>query len=411
MQSLIPYLSWIESQFGYIQNLVKDWSNINSFSSNLDGLSRLLERLRQDFACLNGEEEIIKLPPRILYHPNGQVSQQALGLALRICKRPKAPIKVLLAGHMDTVYPPTSSFQSVQEKDSSTWIGPGVTDMKGGLAILLITLAALERSPFANEIGWEVLINPDEEIGSPGSAFLFEEAAKRNQIGLVFEPSFPDGAFVSARKGSSSYSIFVKGKSSHVGRDFAAGSHAIYALAEFIQEAEKLNRPDQGTIVNVGFIEGGGPINIVPDLAVCRLNMRSSDPEEIIEFKSKLEQIALHCQRRSGISFTLVNESQRLPKPYDDKLHALFGLYAACSRDLNKPFSLRETGGVCDGNILSQAGLATLDSIGALGGHIHTHEEYLFLPSLVERAQLTLLLLLRLATKEFPIQEPIHVHV
>jgi glutamate carboxypeptidase len=403
-------LDWIKTQFPFLKELVRKWCNINSFTSNLEGLSQLLSILREDFACLKAEEHILALPSHPIYHSNGDIGEQALGDVLILKKRPNAPFKVLLAGHMDTVYPPSSPFQKVHEKDAQTWIGPGVTDMKGGLAIMLAALAALEQSPFAEKIGWEVIINSDEEIGSPGSSFIFEEAALRNHIGLVFEPSFPDGAFVSARKGSTSFSIFVTGKPAHVGRDFSEGRHAIYALADFIQRVEQLNDLAKGRIVNVGLIEGGGPINIVPAHAYCRLNMRSGEAADILEIQEKLDDIAFQCQRREGISFKVVRESQRLPKPFDGKTQKLFSFYKECMHEKGLPFHLRETGGVCDGNILSAAGLPTLDSIGAKGGYIHTPEEYLVLPSLVERAQLTVLLLLKLATGEFTFdQEPPHV--
>lgn len=409
IQAFIPHLKWIDSQASYLHHLVRTWSNINTYSYHVEGLATLLNVLKRDFLGLEGEMHFISLPPRQLIETKGERREQALGQVLRIRKRPHAPIQILLAGHMDTVYPPSSTFQTVHEKDHQTWVGPGVTDMKGGLAILLVTLAALERSPYAEQIGWEVLINPDEEIGSPGSAYLFEEAARRNHIGLIFEPSFPDGAFVSSRKGSATYSVIVKGRSAHVGRDFSEGRHAIYALSQFIQKVEQLNKPDKGVIVNVGYIEGGGAVNIVPDLATCRINMRTSNMDDILSMQRNLEDIASLCQQREGIHLSIINETQRLPKPFTPNLQALFNLYADCAHDLHIPFQLRETGGVCDGNITSGAGLPTLDSIGAVGGHIHTHEEYLFLPSLVERTKLASLFLFKLATKELIIQrEPHH---
>ncbi|CUI17153.1 putative carboxypeptidase G2 [Candidatus Protochlamydia naegleriophila] len=409
IQAFIPYLKWIDSQASYLHHLVRAWSNINTFSYNTEGLATLLSTLKRDFLGLEGNMHLISLPPRQIIGAKGELREQMLGQALRIKKRPHAPIQILLAGHMDTVYPPSSPFQIVREKDHQTWIGPGVTDMKGGLAILLVTLAALERSPYADQIGWEVLINPDEEIGSPGSAYLFEEAARRNHIGLIFEPSFPDGAFVSSRKGSATYSITVKGRSAHVGRNFSEGRHAIYALSQFIQKVELLNKPDEGVIVNVGYVEGGGPVNIVPDFAACRLNMRTSNADDILFLQRTLQDIASLCQQKEGIQLSIINETERMPKPLTQNLQVLFELYADCAHDLHIPFQLRETGGVCDGNITSGAGLPTMDSIGAVGGCIHTHEEYLFLPSLVERTKLASLFLFKLATKELIIQrEPHH---
>ncbi|WP_068468152.1 hydrolase [Candidatus Protochlamydia phocaeensis] len=405
MHAYRPYLEWIKSQQTYLQYLVRTWTAINSFSTHLIGLQAMLAALQKGFACLEGQERIISLPQRRFLRPDGVLASQQLGQALSIRKRPTAPIQVLLAGHMDTVYPPSSPFQSIEEKDGQIWNGPGLTDMKGGLAILLIALAALERSPYADQVGWEILINPDEEIGSPSSAGLFQEAAKHYQLGLIFEPSFPDGAFVSERKGSVNYSIVVRGRAAHAGRDFFSGASAIYALSQFIQEVEKFNQPGQETTVNVGHIEGGGPVNIIPDLAICRLNMRSAKAEDILSSQKKLEAIAHQCMRREGIQIEVFQENLRLPKPFDSQTQKLFNLYGSCAEELGIPFQLRSTGGVCDGNTLAGAGLPTLDSIGAKGGLIHTHEEYLFLPSLVERAQLTALFLFKLATREMTFEK------
>jgi glutamate carboxypeptidase len=400
MKKFIQHLNWIDSKSNYMQELVKKWSEINSFSTHLTGLSELLNQIGSDFGQLNGIQRRLQLGPQKTIATTGKIIEQPLGAALQIRKRPLAPIQVFLGGHIDTVYPPSSPFQKVVEKDADCWIGPGVTDMKGGLAILLIALAAFEQSPFADQLGWEILINPDEEIGSPGSAPFFEEAAKRNHFGLIFEPSFPDGAFVSSRKGSSTYTILFKGRSAHVGRDYASGSHAIYALAEFIQKIEKLNESEKGFIANVGYVEGGGPVNIVPESSALRLNIRSSEEKDIVSFGHQLEKISSQCQKREGIQINIFNESLRMPKPFDEKTQALFKLYGGCAAQLGLPYHLRETGGVCDGNILAGAGLPTLDSIGAMGGKIHTHEEYLFLPSLVYRAQLAALFLFKIATRE-----------
>lgn len=400
MKKFIQNLNWIESKSGCMQGLVKKWSEINSFSTHLAGLSELLNQLGADFGQLEGKQTLLQLAPQKTVGLEGKITEQQLGAALQIRKRPLAPIQVFLGGHIDTVYPPSSPFQKVIEKENDCWIGPGVTDMKGGLAILLMALLAFEQSPFAGQLGWEILINPDEEIGSPGSIPFFEKAAKRNHFGLIFEPSFPDGAFVSSRKGSSTYTIFFRGRPAHVGRDYTAGSHAIYALAEFTQEIEKLNQTENGLIANVGYVEGGGPVNIVPESAALRLNIRSSEEKDILSFGHKLEALASQCQKREGIHISIFNDAQRMPKPFDAKTQALFKLYEGCAGQLGLPFHLRETGGVCDGNILAGSGLPTLDSIGAMGGKIHTHDEYLYLPSLVYRAQLAALFLLEIAAGE-----------
>lgn len=165
MQTYASYLEWIKIQTQRLQDYVKKWSEINSYSTSLPGLAALSKALKEDFACLEGDLQVIPLPPRQIVDNRGNIAHNPLGSALSFKKRPQAPIQIFLAGHMDTVFPPESPFQNVEEISPTVWQGPGVADMKGGLAIMLIALEALERAPFAEKIGWEILINPDEEIG------------------------------------------------------------------------------------------------------------------------------------------------------------------------------------------------------------------------------------------------------
>lgn len=392
------FLKWIESQDHRLLNYVKKWANVNSYSHNLAGLATLAKMLKEDFFLLGGELNGIYLPSYSVIDSKGMPIEIPLGQALSFSKRPHAPVQVFLSGHMDTVFPPSSAFQTVEEIAPSICRGPGVVDMKGGLAILLIALEALERSSFAQQIGWQVLITPDEEIGSPGSAFLFTEAAKKYHLGLVFEPAYPDGAFVSQRKGSANYTVVVRGRAAHAGRDFDQGRSAIFALAAFIKEIENQQTKNSGKLINIGHIEGGGPINIVPDLAMARLNIRSSDEQVIQTSLADLENIAAIIRKREGINVEIFSQTIRFPKKLDPATNYLFNCYAECARHLNIPFALRESGGVCDGNLLAQAGLPTLDSLGAVGGNMHTEREYLLIPSLIERAKLAALFLLQLAS-------------
>ncbi|MBA3722607.1 MAG: hydrolase [Parachlamydiaceae bacterium] len=404
MNQYLPYLEWISNQQEIMTESVKRWAAINSWSDNINGLQQMASTLSKEFECLESEIKLHPLPLQKIINAQGQFVTRPLGKAISIKKRPNAKIQILLAGHMDTVYPPTDPFQNVIQKGENLH-GPGVADMKGGLVILLTTLQALERSPFASSIGWEVIINPDEEIGSPGSYSLYQEAAKRNDVGLIFEPSFSDGAFVSARKGSANYSIVVKGKSAHAGRDFHQGRSAIYAISHFIHMLEKLPKDLPTTTINVGYIQGGSVPNIVPDLSVCRLNVRSNTANEMIKTRQYIDELILDCERREGIQFTLIEDSNRLPKPFDAKTEFLFNAYQKCVEDTDNRFELRESGGVCDGNILSAEGLPTIDSVGAIGGNIHTENEYLFLPSLSERARIAALFLFKCSTGEIAIAE------
>ena len=128
---------------------------------------------------------------------------------------PQAPVQVLFSGHYDTVYGANDPFQQCEQLSAEKLRGPAVIDMKGGLVVMLAALQAFEQPPHAAKVGYEVLINPDEEIGSLGAAPLFVEAANRYQLGLVFEPARPNGDLVQSRKGTGNFTITSRGRAAH----------------------------------------------------------------------------------------------------------------------------------------------------------------------------------------------------
>lgn len=391
------FLESIRSQQNEMCAILESWANINSGSENIPGLHLMLAALQGAFIPLGGKMNRISLPPRHHVDAKGQVIDVPVGDALHIIKRPEASIRVFLGGHMDTVYGSDSSFQTVERIDKNKMRGPGVADMKGGLLIMLKALETLEASPWANNIGWEVLINPDEEVGSSGSEHLFIDAAKRCHVGLIFEPAFSDGALVSARKGSANFTIVSRGRAAHSGRDFHSGRNAITALARVILQADQMNSKDSGITLNIGRIQGGGPVNIVPDLAICGLNVRVETSEQLRDLKSDLRELVKQAGRQDGITMTFHEHSERGPKPFDAQNQALFDTLKECAKKLDISLQWRPSGGVCDGNILSSAGLPNVDTLGAVGGNIHTTDEYILLDSLTERTSLTALYLMKLA--------------
>src|SRR5699024_10097808 len=133
------------------------------------------------------------LAPATGINDDGESRPRPLGDAFSFVQRPEAPVQVLLVGHLDTVFAPDHPFQSVREIEGNRLNGPGVADLKGGLIVMHAALEAIEQSPWRDAIGWRVLLNPDEEIGSPGSAPLLAEAAQHADAGLIFEPAMPDG--------------------------------------------------------------------------------------------------------------------------------------------------------------------------------------------------------------------------
>jgi glutamate carboxypeptidase len=275
-----------------------------------------------------------------------------------------------------------------------------VADLKGGLVVMLTALQALERSPYAEKVGWEVLLNPDEEIGSPGSAPLLEQSARRNHLGLVYEPALADGTLAGARKGSGNFTAVVRGKAAHAGREHHLGRNAIVALADFVGALDALNGRRPGVTVNPGRIEGGGPLNVVPDLAIVRFNVRVADAEQQTWVDQELQRLGAAIDAREGISLALRGRFGRPPKVLTSANLALFEMLAGCGAELGVGIRWQSTGGCCDGNNLAAAGLPNVDTLGVCGGRIHSSREFVLLDSLTERARLSALFLMKLGAGE-----------
>ena len=398
MHHLEKYLKLLDEQYKEMTRLLIKWADINSGSENILGLEEMLHNIKDDFESLGGQMTTIELPHHEQIDNDAKSTFSPLGKVLSIRKRSDARRKVFLCIHYDTVYPADDPFQQCTRIDMNKLRGPGVTDAKGGLVVMLKALECVEATPWAKNIGWEVFINPDEEIGSPGSGPLLAEAAKRNDLGLVFEPSLPDGNLVGARKGSGNFTVVIRGKAAHAGRSPELGRNAVNALADFIVKLNAMHVDEPGITVNVANVKGGGPLNVVPDLALCRFNVRVTSFEDQQTVQNNIQELITQISTTDGISLNLSGGFSRPPKQLDSKTIGLYELVRQCGKDLGISVDWILSGGSSDSNILAAAGLPTVDSLGVTGGDIHSSDEYVLLNSLPERAKLTALFLMKLAT-------------
>jgi len=380
---------------------VTQWAEVNSGSRNLPGLRQMAQLLAEAFSAFDPPMQRLTLESEKKISSDGVLVEVPLGQALHLVQRPEAKKRVFLCIHMDTVYPDDHPFQQVQKVNDKILRGPGVADAKGGIAVMLKVLEALERSPWAKNIGWEVLINPDEEIGSPGSAPLLAQAARRSHLGLVFEPALSNGNLVGARKGSGNFVLVVRGRSAHAGRDFSSGRNAIAALSSAILQIDAINGRWPDVTVNVGRVEGGAALNMVPDLAICRINVRCTQRRQQNDVREVLEEIVKGVSEREGFSAQLYGDFHAPPRPLDEPLQRWLEHASECANELGMNIHWEPTGGACDGNRLSAAGLPTIDTLGPVGGEIHSPREFIFLDSLPQRAQLAALLLMKFASGEY----------
>ena len=374
---------------------VERWAATNSGTDNLPGLASVVGMLADAFAALPGAVTLVDPAAVSTVTADGEVAAREHGRHLRLAVRPDAPVQLLLTGHMDTVYPADHPFQSLAWRDDGALGGPGVADMKGGLAIMLAALRAVEQHPGAGGIGYEVVINSDEETGSLSSAALIAAAAAGKHAAFTFEPALPDGTLAGARGGSGNWSLVVRGRSAHAGRNPADGRNALVAAADLALRIKAAEAP--GLTVNPARIDGGGPNNVVPDLAVVRLNARPGDAAAQERLQAALDEAIATVATDHDVAITAHGGVTRPPKPIDAGAARLFALVRDAGAELGQPIAWRATGGVCDGNLIAAAGVPVVDTMGARGGAIHSADEYLIVDSLAERAALATLAILRVA--------------
>jgi glutamate carboxypeptidase len=377
---------------------VLDWAAVNSGSRNLGGLERMADLLVDAFAALPG---LIRLerPAKVeTVDSAGRKIEIEHGRHLHLTVRSTAPVQLLFTGHMDTVFGADHAFQQFRWLEDRVLNGPGVADMKGGIAVMLAALRAVEGSPLADRIGYEVVINSDEEVGSPASATLLARAARGKRAALTYEPAaLPDGTLAGARPGSGNFSIVIHGRSAHAGRNPEDGRNALLAAADLALRLDRLKR--DGLTVNPSRIEGGSPSNVVPDLAILRVNLRPGTPEIEADAKREIDAAVAAVSTERDVGIELNGGFGRPPKPLTPEAEALFNLVKQAGADLGQSIFWQSSGGVCDGNNIAACGVPVVDTMGVRGGKIHSMEEFLIVESLSERAALSALTILRLAAE------------
>lgn len=377
--------------------LTRAWAEINSGSYNPDGIIRQRSAMAEKFRQLGGEAALVPVGKTPSISADGQEVAYHPPEAFSLVKRPHAPLQILLVGHMDTVYASDHPFQSTEHLPGNILRGPGVADMKGGIVVMLKALEAFERYHGAERLGWQVLLTPDEEIGSIGSAPLLKAAAKGKYAGMVYEPALPDGTLAGARKGSGNFALVVRGRAAHAGRNPEEGRNAIVACAYLVQAIAMLAEKGAGVTINPARIQGGGPLNMVPDLAIIHYNVRTQRPEDEGWVTEEVTRITAETAARCEVSVTPHGHFTRPPKPMTPENQRLFDLAQSCGEALGITLAVTPSGGCCDGNNLWHYGLPNVDTLGARGANIHSDQEIVYLDSLTERAQLSALMLMRLA--------------
>ncbi len=376
--------------------LLERWAAINSGSGHAAGLERMRTSLRNDWVRAFPAAMVEEIPANAPgYNPAGVCS-----LSLRL--RPNAPCRVLLCGHYDTVYEADDAFQTCRWLDAQTVNGPGTADMKGGLVTMLAALQAFEQTPHAAQVGWEVLLTPDEETGSHGSVELLRAAARRSDFGFVFEPGRPSGDIVQSRKGTGTVMAICHGRAAHAAKVPNDGRSALLALAGFVLEAAKIPAEMPGVLVNIGNFHGGtAATNVVPHWAKAEIDVRVTTPANREPLLARFRELADRVNAIDGLKLELQGGFNRPPKECVPAEIRAFAEWQRAARDVGvAPFNWVHTAGASDGNFLSEAGLPNLDALGPLGDHLHSDREFCRVETIAPRAQIVALFLHRVAAGE-----------
>ncbi len=377
------------------------WCAGNSGSRNIGGLEATLALLTDAWGeALPGaavSHEVLE--PTVEIAADGRETLHQPPPALLLTMRPEAPVQVVMTGHYDTVFPAGSPFQVVDQRADGALNGPGIADMKGGISVMMGALEGFERFAGAGNVGWRVLLSPDEEIGSLGSGAVLARIGRLGHVGMTYEPALADGTLASGRKGSGNFHVRVSGRSAHAGRAFDEGRNAITAAARIAGALDGLNGRRDGVTVNVAKIDGGSALNVVPDLAVVRFNVRFPDDAARRWLEGEVEA-ACGCGRGEGLGVSMFGGVTRAAKPFNGAQVALFEDVRRVGAALGQEIAWKPSGGVCEGNNLFAVGLPNVDTLGVRGGDIHSEDEFAWPDSFAERAQLSALMLMKMASRE-----------
>ncbi len=377
-QALLNYLDRRQAE---MVTFLSDLVVAESPSSEPDAQEAVQDHLRRAFVRLGYAVELLpggQTGGHLLIQPPHPASDNYAG-------------RQLLLGHCDTVWPIGTLWQMPLQLEGNILRGPGVFDMKAGLTQIVFALRALADLGLEPALSPVILINSDEEIGSPESAPIIEELAKSSRRVFVLEPALGhEGKLKTARKGVGRYTVTVQGRSAHAGLEPEKGISAILELSHVIQQLFALNDFEKGVTVNVGRVEGGSRPNVIAATGSAEVDVRAPTLADA----HRLDQAILSIQATlPGATVQITRGIHRPPLERTPANQQLWQLAYQQGQLLGLDLEQGSAGGGSDGNITSQYS-PTLDGLGAVGDGAHAQHEFVYVDRLVERCALLALLLL-----------------
>lgn len=381
MTTLERAIEAVRAQVPAMHQLTRRWVEVNSFTDNVAGVNAVGQLIREAFALPTLREEII---------PGGPKYGDHLVWRTPAAQAPGAK-PIVMIGHHDTVFPP-GHFEGWREEDGKA-IGPGVLDMKGGLAVIRAALHALEAAGALATLPIVVACVADEEVGSPHSTPHLQRVAQGAQCALVFESGRANDLIITRRKGTGAMTVVAHGKAAHAGNNHKDGANAIWALARFIDRAQACTDYAKGITVNVGTVGGGTSKNTVPERAECQLDLRFETIADAEALVAGLREAAASVGV-PGVTLEVTGGARRLPLERTAASAALRDEYAACARAVGLgDGEAALLGGGSDANTVGAMGIPAIDGLGPRGAGFHTTNEYAELATFGPKAEALLRLL------------------
>lgn len=353
-----------DEQVGLIRRLAL----IESPSDDAAATNTCLETAAAEARKLGGRARIVKAPP------SGGILSVEFGAR-------KSEKRILIIGHLDTVWPIGTLKTMPLRTEGNKLYGPGVLDMKAGVVMALTAMRLLKEAEADERVAVELLFTTDEETGSHASRGAIEDAARKVDAVFVLEPA-QGLAYKTARKGTGNWRIDVHGRAAHAGVDFEKGRNAITELARQLERVAAFTELKRGLTVSAGSVGGGGKTNVVPAHAWAEGDIRiakKADAARILAKFKKLRAIDKDCR------LEVTPQINRPPMERTRGTVKLFERARALARELDWDLTEAATGGASDGNFTSALGVATLDGMGAVGSGAHATHEHIELDELPRR--------------------------
>lgn len=395
-------VAWIDQREAVILDELKTHVGINTGTANIAGLDQYRELLDGELQKLGFATETRSSAPLDVL--GCEARQQPIADHLVATMKGSRGKKLLLNGHMDTVFSKEDEYQELQVLDDGTLRGPGIADMKGGIVVMLTALRALKAQNLLSDARLTVLFNSDEEIGSLGSRELIEELAAQHELGLVFEGT-ANNKMTRSRKGLGQARYKIIGRESHAGAAHQDGVSANLEMAHKVIQVEGLTDYEKRTTVNVGVMAGGEKRNTIPGCAEAYIDMRFPTQDAGENLKAQVEQLAstttisnpAHPDFPKIEHWAVLHRPVKEPHPEVDNL---IQMATEISMLVGEPITgSGYSGGGTDGSIAQAAGLPTVDSLGLNGLGAHSSREQSNMQSVKARSKLAAIMIARLISE------------